>query len=215
MLRTPSRNRAWQVGTFFFEEFVTVESTGIQNLALELLRIDEHLGDASAMGRVVTNITRSIDVAMVVWNSMIMCDNFTPGTGLRVYDYLHEMWAVDRLDQSGNPTGLTTYNPWTNHTPITTLLATSPDDENTPTRILWSSAMGFPVGADNATPPEAWLPTARQRQGRHRLALKLRIDEEHGLYYNYSGYNPALVSSIQFFVALQGHLYYRVRIGGR
>lgn len=212
-LRTPTRNPAWQMATFFFEDFLTSESGNLQNLSIELARIDEHLGDSSAMGVVMTNIARSIDISMIVWNAIYMIDIYTAVSDSREQNYVWHGLAVDRLDQTGTPTGLTLYNPFINSTPVTTLLASAPQDEETPTRLLWSTVAALPVGALNETDNNTSIDNPQQRDGRHRLPVKLRIDDEHGLYYQFSYFNANTSASSRLRVILQGQYYYRVRFG--
>lgn len=211
-LRTPTRNRKWQIATFYFDDVITAEQSGAQNLAFELARIDEHLGDASAMGTVMTNIVRSLDIGLMVWNVQIAAAIYTPIAASRGWDPIWHGVLVDRLDETGAPTGATLYNPWLNSTPVTTLLALSPQDEEVPTRILWSACSWYGIGALNV-PSYTETSPAQQREGRHRLPLKLRIDDEHGLYYQFGLFNQDSPATTSFRVSIQGQYYYRVTFG--
>lgn len=199
------------------------------NIAFEIAKILDHVADFTAGdGVVMASMVKSIDISSIVFDygwqlgHSVISAQFDPV--VNSYLALHTALCVDRLDASGVPVAVATWQPFEVQPIVSAvgggLPATTTLEAGFPTRILWREhdCRNQGVATIVDTDGDLYFPyqtaVTPLRSGRVHKRLRLRLDDEHGLYIcasasNYNNNNSA-PNSIRFWAG--GAIYYKVNI---
>lgn len=222
MAKEPTR---WEVGHFFLGNIINITDAGTNpsTIVTSLAQIRGHLGTDSPQGRVLDNAARALEIGGVVFRYEIIASSSIPGA---IPDNTSEFtnrvdWRVllvsDRLDTVGVPLAIPNWFNVTN--PVIAAGSTDVEDldDEYPTRIhwqnyhgtSWSNREGNGTGALNSQTVHV-----DNRRGGANLRLRLRLDDQHGLFFHFAqahsgsdGVENTFIGSLQ----IAGTIYYRWR----
>lgn len=228
-LRIPKEPFRWEVGQFHFRiQNVVNEVAPLGTTVVSLAQIADHFGDlATAQGTALNDAMRFLEIGGIVFGYRIRRNwersAAAPNPGVTQQEQTdsvdYKLLVVsDRLNDDGQPS---TIPNWFNTTPpIINVASTTATDRDTryPLRIHWqayhgsenSTALGDPA---NAIGPSSYF--LDSRSGRANLRLRLRLQDDVGLFFHFAQVvnDP---STAEFendaLVTISGTLYYRWRL---
>lgn len=199
------------------------------NVAFELAKILDHVADFTAGdGVVMASMVRSIDISSIVFDYgyiqpfSVFSVAFDPLTDRQLF--LHTMLCVDRLGPGGVPDAVATVEPFETQSIVSAvgggIPATTTLEQGWPSRVLWREHDYRNQGIITITDTSDDLYTLtnqavyRERSGRVHKRLRLRLDDEHGLYLVASACNGTAGAldgtPIEFWAG--GCIYYKVNL---
>lgn len=226
-LRIAKEPQRWEVGHFFFGNIINITDTGTPNATIvtSFAQIPGHFGDNTAQGRTLDNAARWLEIGGVVFRYEVLFNANFPG-GMEDQDAeLQDLvtWRVllcsDRLDSVGQPTSIPNW--FNNTTPIIAAGANAAEDLDNvyPTRIHWQNfhTTSATLRAGSSTSAVGLQSTkVDSRRGSGNLRLRLRLDDQHGLFWHFAQAHSSPSDSENVYVGsllLTGTVYYRFRIG--
>lgn len=226
VLRIPKEPQRWEVGHFFFGNIINITdgATPSATIVTSLAQILGHIGRSDdEQGRMISNMTRYLEIGGVVFRYEIV-GNAQDSSGPNIPTSNSELsnrvnWRVllvsDRLDTVGAPLSIPN---WFNvTTPVIAAQSTSSEDiENEyPTRIHWQGFHGTSWTNREGNGTGAVGPSTfhvDNRRGGANLRLRLRLPDEHGLFFHFAqSSNGESDATFVGQLLLTGTIYYRVK----
>jgi len=230
-LRYSTEPRRWEVGHFFLSvnnvtDFVTPNATIVTALG----QIGGRIGvQGTTQGRALENATRFLEIGGIVFRYRVRLSaqmeevDTVPSATSELINQID--WRVllvsDRLDAAGSPVSIPD---WFNvTTPVSAASALTDEDLDPeyPTRIHWQNYHGTNVsnraGSGTGSVGPSDYPSD-QRAGGANLRLRLRLDDEHGLFLHFAQRSIGLNQSGNVFAGVlnfTGVIYYRFVMGSK
>lgn len=225
-LRAAKEPQRWEVGQFFFGNIINITDAGTNpsTIVTSLAQISGHLGvSTQEQGRVLDNAARALEIGGVVFRYEILSSFNSPSA---IRDDTSELnnrlnWRVllvsDRLDATGSPISIPNWFNVTNPVIAAGSTAAEDIDNEYPTRIHWQNFHGTSWSNREGNGTGAIGPTTfhtDNRRGGANLRLRLRLDDEHGLFFHFAQAHTNSDNGENSFVGqllLTGTIYYRWR----
>jgi len=209
-----------QYANFYAGVVVTVPSTSAPgtttNTVLELIKMHEHLGNASETdGNVLASVARSIDVHSMIFSIEVLLRNF--GDDVLAWANIFPYICTADLEADGNPVNALP-DFLQNHTPIVSVGdIVSPGDtleSRFPVRFHYRNHYMLPIGQLNSITNgiEQADDKTTYGLGVRRLRIKRRFREREGLYIG-AGIQQSSTQTIDFSLIVSGAIWYKVAFG--
>lgn len=230
-LREPREPYRWEVGNIVIEQpyLLSAETDLVQTAVVSVAQIPFHVGDVSTgQGRALNQYARFLEIGGIVFRYHITDE--APSFGYAVtannqagFNIMQHriLLTSDRLDNIGQPSAIPNW--FEPNSPLVTVSATTPvalaEDQDFPTRIHWQDSKVYGRVAQqtgSATSVIAPTVTTTSLHGGANLRLKLRLSDEHGLFFHCCTRLNLITPSDQEFAGrytILGTIYYRVRFG--
>lgn len=227
-LRVPREPFRWEVcNVVFSTQTVVDDEETVFTSVVAMGQIHDHFGDeTTGQGRALNEAMRFLEIGGIVFSynlNLVQAGTVQDASSGAWSDNLfdHRVLIVsDRLDQIGSPTAIPNW--FVPQTPLVGVSTTIPIgdtfDTEYPTRIHWQDrkqlAPSSALVNGQSTPVTPVLQTVSNAGGRANLRLRLRLQDDQGLFFHFATRISDPVALTQQYIwkcDVIGTMYYRFR----
>lgn len=225
-LRVAKEPQRWEVGHYFFGNIINITDQATTNATIvtSFAQIQDHFGEAgTSQGVTLNNGLRWLEIGGIVFRYEIVSTAQIPGAiPDNTSELINRMWwrvllVSDRLDENGSPISIPNWFNVTNPVVAAASAATEDRDDEYPTRIHWQNFHGTTWGnreGNGTAALNSQTVHVDNRRGGANLRLRLRLDDNHGLFWHFAQIHESSDGNENVFIgrlALTGTIYYRWR----